>query len=69
MYDSTTMQKPVVDLGGSKSVMFSIEAEALKALRAAGMEAEAGQMLERLRRPDLSRFQFLKIVQEYVELK
>jgi hypothetical protein len=63
------MQKPVVDVGGSKSVIFSIEAEALKALRAAGMDVEATQLTERLKRPDLTRFQFLKIVQEYVELK
>jgi hypothetical protein len=63
------MTKPVVDLGGSKSVIFSIESEALKALRAAGMEAQASELAERLKPKDLTRFQFLKIVQEYVELK
>lgn len=60
--------KPVVDLGGSKSVIFSIETEALAALRNAGLNEQADQLAERLKRPDLSRFQFLKIVQEYVEL-
>lgn len=63
------MTKPVVDVGGSKSVIFSIEAEALKALREAGLEIQATELAGRLKRPDLSRFQFLKIVQEYVELK
>jgi hypothetical protein len=60
--------KPVVDLGGSKSVIFSIETEALAALRKAGQNEQADQLAERLKRPDLSRFQFLKIVQEYVDL-
>jgi hypothetical protein len=63
------MTKPVVDLGGSKSVIFSIESEALKALREAGLEAQASELAERLKPKDLTRFQFLKIVQEYVELK
>jgi hypothetical protein len=62
------MTKPVVDLGGSKSVMFSMQAEALKALRAAGQEDKALELEERIKRPDLTRFQFLKIIQEYVEL-
>ena len=62
------MQKPQVDLGGSKSVIFSIEQASLAALKAAGQEDRARELAERLKRADLSRFQFLKIVQEYVEL-
>lgn len=62
------MQKPVVDLGGSQSVIFSIETQALEALRKAGLNDKADELAQRLKRPDLSRFQFLKIVQEYVEL-
>jgi hypothetical protein len=60
--------KPVIDLGGSKSVMFNIETMALKALRDAGLNERADELVDRLKRPDLSRFQFIKIVQEYVEL-
>jgi hypothetical protein len=60
--------KPIVDLGGSKSVMFNIETSALKALRDAGMEKQADELSDRLKRPDLARFQFLKIIQEYVDL-
>ena len=64
----TDVVRPKVDMGGSQSVIFSIETEALRALRNAGMEDRATELAERLKRPDLTRFQFLKIVQEYVEL-
>lgn len=62
------MQKPIVDLGGSKSIIMSIEKSAIQALQDAGLTERANELAERLKRPDLSRFQFLKIVQEYVEL-
>jgi hypothetical protein len=61
-------ERPVVNLGGSTSVIFDIEREALKALDEAGLGPHAEELRLRLRRPDLSRYELLRIVQEYVEL-
>lgn len=60
--------RPVVNLGGSQSVIFDIERQALRALNDAGLGPHAEELTRRLKRPDLSRYEFLKIVQEYVEV-